>query len=58
MPERAIKRRGGAIRWRTKRVRGGYFRIAVVRKLGPRGGRTVAGKLHLGRNTRKRRIGR
>jgi len=57
MPERAIKRRGGAIRWRTKRVRGGYFHIAVVRKLGPRGGRTVAGKLHKNK-TRKRRIGR
>lgn len=56
MPERTIKRRGGAIRWRTKRVRGGYFHIAVVRKLGPRGGRTVAGKLHKNK-TRKRRIG-
>jgi hypothetical protein len=44
MPEVKIRRRGGAIRWRTKKLtRGRYLHIAVTRKPGPRGGRTVAG---------------
>jgi hypothetical protein len=46
MPEKEIKKRGGAVRWRTKRVRGGYIHVAVTKKKGPRGGRTVAGKVH------------
>jgi hypothetical protein len=46
MPEKKIKQRGGAIRWRTKKLPGGkYMHIAVTRKPGPRGGRTVGGKV-------------
>lgn len=44
MPEAEISRRGGAVRWRTVRLRNGkYVRVAVVRKKGKKGGRTVAG---------------
>jgi hypothetical protein len=47
MPEVKIKARGGAKRWRTKKLPGGkYIRFAIVRKAGPRGGHTVAGKVH------------
>lgn len=47
MPEAEIRRRGGAIRYRTKKLPGGkYIHIAVTRKKGPRGGRTVAGPVH------------
>lgn len=47
MPKDEIKRRGGAVRWRTvKLVDGRTVRIAVVRKAGPRGGHTVAGPVH------------
>lgn len=47
MPEALIKKRGDAIRYRTKTLPGGkYVRIAVTRKKGPRGGRTVAGEVH------------
>ena len=46
MPEKEIKRRGGAIRWRTIELPGGrYEHIAIVRKKGPRGGRTVGGPI-------------
>jgi len=45
MPEKEIKRRGGAKRWRTKKV-DGYIHVAVVPKAGPRGGHTVAGPVH------------
>lgn len=37
--------RGGVVRYRTKRVRGGYLHFAIVRKKGARGGRTVAGRV-------------
>jgi hypothetical protein len=41
--EREIRRRGGVIRYRTKRVsRKKYLRVAVVRHKGKRGGNTVA----------------
>jgi hypothetical protein len=41
--EREIRRRGGVIRFRTKKVsRDKYLRVAVVRRKGKRGGRTVA----------------
>lgn len=44
MPEKEIAARGGAIKWRTVRLSNGkYVRVAVVRKSGPRGGRTIAG---------------
>lgn len=47
MPEKQIAARGGALRWRTVRLKNGsYVRVAVVRKAGPRGGRTVAGDVH------------
>lgn len=44
VPEKEIKKRGGAVRWRTKKLPNGqYIHFAVVRKPGPRGGKTVAG---------------
>ena len=47
MPEKEIRERGGAIRWRTIELPGGkYEHLAIVRKAGPRGGRTVGGKVH------------
>lgn len=47
MPEREIVARGGAVKWRTVRLKNGkYVRVAIVRKPGPRGGRTVAGDVH------------
>ena len=52
MPRRKERGRGGVVRYRTKKVRGGYFHIAVMRRRGKRGGRTVAGPLH--RYKRKR----
>lgn len=62
MPEREVRRRGGAVRYRTKVVGKGahkkYFRIVVVKKPGKRGGHTVAGALRdYKRNKRSRRIG-
>jgi hypothetical protein len=41
MPEKAIKARGGAARYRTIRRGGRTITVAVVRKPGPRGGRTI-----------------
>jgi hypothetical protein len=47
MPTSEERKRGGAVRYRTKKLPGGkYIHIAVVRKEGPRGGRTVAGPVH------------
>ncbi len=47
MPEAKERRRGGVIRYRTIKPKPGrYIHIGVVRKKGPRGGRTVAGKVH------------
>lgn len=47
MPTAAESSRGGVVRYRTIRVGKGrsrrYLHVAVVRKAGPRGGRTVAG---------------
>jgi len=40
------RKQGGVIRYRTKRVKGGYIHVGVTRKRGPRGGRTVAGRVH------------
>lgn len=39
--EKEIERRGGAIRYRTVKRGGKTFRVAVVRKPGPHGGKTV-----------------
>ncbi len=47
MPTSKEKAQGGVIRYRTKKLPGGkYIHIAVTRKEGPRGGRTVAGPVH------------
>ncbi len=47
MPKAEEIARGGVVRYRTVRLRNGkYVRVAVVRKRGPRGGRTVAGPAH------------
>ena len=44
--DKEIKARGGAVRWRTVKRKGGRtWRVAVVRKKGPRGGRTVSYEL-------------
>lgn len=44
MPEDKIAARGGSLRWRTKKLPGGkVVHVAVVRKPGKKGGRTVAG---------------
>lgn len=47
MPEEVIRKRGGAVRWRTKKLSGGkYVHVAVTRKAGPHSGKTVAGPVH------------
>ena len=50
MPTAEERKRGGAVRYRTIRVGKGknarYMHIAIVRKAGKRGGRTVAGQPH------------
>lgn len=53
MPTTKIAKRGGAIRVRTVKLKdGSTMRVFVVRKRGPRGGRTVAG--HVVKPKRKR----
>lgn len=45
MPGAKIGKRGGAIRYRTIKTKNGtVLRVAVVRKKGPQGGKTVAWK--------------
>jgi len=47
MPEKTIKKRGGAKRWRNKPIKGhpgSYLKCAIVRKPGKRGGHTVCTK--------------
>jgi len=53
MPEAEVKKRGGAIKFRTvilkgkKGVKGTkYAHVAIVPKSGPKGGRTVMGPEH------------
>jgi len=47
MPTSMEKARGGVIRYRTKKLQGGkYMHIAVTKKKGPRGGKTIAGPIH------------
>ncbi len=43
--ERKVKRQGGAVRWRTIKRDGHIIKIAVTRKKGPRGGKTVGYKV-------------
>lgn len=48
MPTSEERKRGGVLRYRTIKVKGHpneYIHIAVVRKKGPRGGKTVAGRV-------------
>lgn len=46
MPQSKIRARGGEIRVRTIRLKSGrYARVHVVRRKGPRGGRTILGKI-------------
>jgi hypothetical protein len=41
--DKQIKARGGVIRWREHRAKNGdLWRVAVVRKKGPRGGKTIS----------------
>ena len=41
--DKLIKERGGVIRWREHKSKSGKLcRVAVVRKPGPRGGRTLS----------------
>jgi hypothetical protein len=42
MPESEIRKRGGATKYRTIKINGKTYKVAVVRKKGPRGGHTVA----------------
>lgn len=45
MPKAKVKARGGSVRTRTKKLPDGkYMTCEVVRKPGPRGGRTVCSK--------------
>jgi|GEM_PF-3604175 len=53
MPEAEIRKRGGALRYRTMILKGKkgkegtkYVHVAVVPKPGPRGGHTVVGPEH------------
>jgi hypothetical protein len=41
MPNAEIAKRGGAVKYRTIKINGKTYKVAVVRKKGPRGGRTV-----------------
>jgi hypothetical protein len=42
--KKQVKQRGGAIKYRTKKLPGGkYIHVAITRKKGPRGGKTVSG---------------
>lgn len=54
MPRAEERRRGGVIRHRTiTPKKGRYIHVAVVRKPGPRGGRTVAGPAHKTRSHKR-----
>ena len=46
MPKSLEKKRGGVKYYRTIKTGKGYRHIAIVRKAGPRGGHTIAGKEH------------
>jgi hypothetical protein len=44
--DKQIKSRGGVVRWRMHRAKNGQlYRVAVVRKPGPRGGKTISYKV-------------
>jgi len=55
MPKGKIRARGGAIRYRTIVPKPGtYIHVAVTKKPGPRGGRTVAGEVHYVKDRKKK----
>lgn len=44
--EKKIKKQGGAVRWRMKKLKdGSKMRCAITKKKGPSGGRTVCYKV-------------
>lgn len=40
--DKEIAARGGVVRWKTRKSGDRTFRIAVVKKTGPRGGKTLS----------------
>lgn len=47
MPKKNYLNRGGVLRYRTLSLgKGKYAHLAIVRKAGKRGGRTMLGKIH------------
>jgi hypothetical protein len=56
MPTKKEKEQGGVVRYRTKKLPGGkYIHIAVTKKEGPRGGKTVAGPVHKKKKTAQKK---
>lgn len=54
MPKAEVKKRGGSIRTRTVKIgKNKYMHCEVVRKKGPRGGRTVCGPVHTKKKAKK-----
>ena len=50
MPRPRYRKRGGVLRYRTIKLgKGRYAHLAIVRKRGRRGGRTIIGKIHYSR---------
>lgn len=51
MPKSLERKRGGVIRWRTIRIgKKKYLHVGVTRKRGPRGGRTISGRIRTRKN--------
>jgi len=51
MPKKEVKRRGGSIRTRTVKIgKNKYMHCEIVRRKGPRGGRTVCGPVKTKKN--------
>jgi hypothetical protein len=56
MPRSAYRGRGRVLRYRTIVPKPGrYIHVAVVSKRGPRGGRTIAGRVHYKKGYKPRR---
>jgi len=56
MPRSAYRGRGRVLRYRTIVPKPGrYIHVAVVSKPGPRGGRTIAGRVHYKKGYKPRR---
>jgi hypothetical protein len=55
VPKAEIRKRGGAVRVRTKTLPDGRrMKVYIVRDVGPRGGKTVAGEIEGEPNRRRR----